>query len=347
MIKKYLLLFILGSTIIGVYAKDKKKIGILPVPAFGYAPETSTYVGAVTLFTFNLYADSVTRVSNADFEFNYTWNKQVILESTWNYYFKEERWFTQGKIHYSKYPDSYYGLGANSTELQKVLFDSNRSIFDINVLKNVGKKVFIGLGLSFQDYNKVALTNSANEYEELTNATTIGPAIRLLNDKRNNILNASSGSYFTASFGYYFSNQNYSKLILDYRKYSTFNKQFIFALRCYNSFTIGTPTFFDYSLAGGDYFARGISYGRYRDKNMGLVQVETRIPVYKDFGFAAFGGASTIYGDYANLNQTIKPNFGIGLRFLIDKAESINLRLDYAIGSDGQSGFYIAFGESF
>ena len=73
--------------------KKDRKIKVLPVPAFGYSPETRAYVGAVALFTLDLYKDSLTRTSNAKVEFNYTWNKQSILEAQWSYFFKEEKWF--------------------------------------------------------------------------------------------------------------------------------------------------------------------------------------------------------------------------------------------------------------
>src|SRR4051812_42725633 len=92
-------------------AKPPRKVRILPVPDFGYSPETETYVGAVALFTLNLYNDSLTRVSNAKAEFNYTWLHQVILEGSWNYFTRRERFYSQGLIHYSKYPDLYYGVG--------------------------------------------------------------------------------------------------------------------------------------------------------------------------------------------------------------------------------------------
>jgi hypothetical protein len=32
---------------------------------------------------------------------------------------------------------------------------------------------------------------------------------------------------------------------------------------------------------------------------------------------------------------------------LVDRQETIYLRLDYGLSGDGQNGFYIAFGESF
>jgi hypothetical protein len=42
-----------------------------------------------------------------------------------------------------------------------------------------------------------------------------------------------------------------------------------------------------------------------------------------------------------------KYNYGGGIRFLMDKEEHTNLRLDYAVGQDGNKGFYVVFGESF
>jgi hypothetical protein len=57
---------------------------------------------------------------------------------------------------------------------------------------------------------------------------------------------------------------------------------------------------------------------------------------------------SMVFQDVAGIDQdTFKPNGGLGLRILVDKSENTNLRLDYAVGSGGQDGFYVAFGESF
>lgn len=66
-------------TVTGQDSIKVKKLMILPVPAFGYSPETKTYLGAVTLFTINMYRDSATRTSNAKFEVNYTWNKPEVI----------------------------------------------------------------------------------------------------------------------------------------------------------------------------------------------------------------------------------------------------------------------------
>jgi hypothetical protein len=127
-----------------------KRISVLPVPAIGYSPETRTYIGAVTLFTFNNVTDSLTRSSNASIEFNYTWNKQLILESDWNYFFPREVWFTRGLVHYSKYPDLYYGIGFNTPEAGEVNFQSNRFIFDVDVFRKPEKQDVSGFRARLQ-----------------------------------------------------------------------------------------------------------------------------------------------------------------------------------------------------
>ena len=41
------------------------------------------------------------------------------------------------------------------------------------------------------------------------------------------------------------------------------------------------------------------------------------------------------------------PSGGLGLRFMISEAKNINLRLDYALGVDGNQGFYFGVMEAF
>ena len=71
-------LFLFGQKIDSSDVKVKK-VKILPVPAFGYEPETKTHIVAVCLFTLDFYQDSTTRKSNAKLEFNYTFRNQIIL----------------------------------------------------------------------------------------------------------------------------------------------------------------------------------------------------------------------------------------------------------------------------
>ncbi len=322
-----------------------KKIKLLPVPTIGYSPETKTYIGAVTLFTIDLYKDSLTRTSNAKFEFNYTWNKQLILESEWNYFFKDEKWFTKGRIHYSEYPDYYYGIGSNTPESNKLLFNSDRFVFEANILRNLSGKLFIGPNLRFINYSNVNYSGDLI-YPELADQSTFGVGITLLRDSRNSLLTPTKGFYFNFNTGYNFSKSDYVATTLDIRYYKTWADKYTWASRMINDFRFGKVPFYDYSFLGGDKFVRGYNYGRYRDKNLSSIQTEFRLPLVWKFGIATFGGISNLFANNFKINDS-KYNYGLGLRFLVDKHDKTNLRLDYAVGNNGNSGFYISFGESF
>jgi outer membrane protein assembly factor BamA len=325
-----------------------KRVKILPVPAFGYSPETRTYVGAVVLFTFNLYKDTLTRTSNAKVEFNYTWNKQMILEAEWNYFLKEEKWFTRGKLHYSKFPDLYYGIGSATPDSNKLGFNSDRIVAEMGLLKKVGDRLFSGGFVKYIDYKNVSYTSDAVLYPELVNASTIGVGYTILSDKRNSLLTPTKGSYVNFNISYNAAKKSYVKLFLDVRGYKTWNNKYTLAGRFVHDVNIGEPPFYDYAFLGGDRFVRGYYFGRYRDKVLSSIQAEFRAHIVWRIGLAAFGGLSSIYPEaYEIQTKNAKYNYGLGLRFLMDKKDRTNLRLDYAIGQDGNDGFYVSFGESF
>jgi hypothetical protein len=341
------LLFFVSSYTNAQDSTEYKRVKVLPLPAFGYAPETSGSIGAVCLFSFNMYNDSNTRLSNAKIEFNYTLNKQIIIENVWSYFFKDEKWFTDGIIHYSIYPDFYYGIGANTPLTNKVLFSSNRFVFQGNVFKKIGDQLFAGVNLKYIDYSKLRNQDSL-QYSELATNGAIGFGFSVLKDTRNNILTPLDGWFLKASSGYNFSKTNYFEASLDGRYYKTWKSRFTFAGRFLNKMTAGTPAFFDYSSIGGDNIVRGYRYGRYRDKNLTTLQSEFRAHLFWRIGIAAFAGVSNLYPTIGKFDfRTIRPNAGLGLRILVDKKDNTSLRLDYAIGSNGNNGFYVSFGESF
>lgn len=73
---------------------------------------------------------------------------RLFCKTEWNYFFKGEAWFTQGLLHYSKYPDLYYGIGDNTPNFAEVNFESARIKADIDLLKNIKNKWFAGISTS-------------------------------------------------------------------------------------------------------------------------------------------------------------------------------------------------------
>ena len=342
-------LLIFNYSIYSQENKTTRKVSVLPVPAIGYSPETKTYIGAVTLFTFH-NSDSLTRSSNASVEFNYTWNKQLIFESDWNFFLPEEHWFTRGLLHYSKYPDLYYGIGFDTPASNEVNFQSNRTIIDADLFRNIKNNYFIGSGIRYSAFNNIEYLKDSLIYPELKSENTFGLKILFLKDARNNILSPAKGDYFEFGNSFNFSTSFYLKTTVDYRHYFAFgeNDKHTLASRFYQSSVFGNPPFYDFAEIGGDEFVRGYFLGRFRDKNLTSLQIEMRNHLFWRFGIVTFGGISMVYKKFNQIeNESFKPNAGFGFRFLVDKKENTNLRIDYAVGAQNQSGFYISFGESF
>ena len=323
----------------------EKVVRLLPVPAIGYEPETTTYLGGVILFTIDPYQDGATRTSNAKLEFNYTFRNQSILDADWNYFFREERWFTRGYVEASYYPDFYYGIGPATEQEAELLYESRRWIADLNLFRQLLPKTFIGLGGYYANYGRIDQTHQ-QRFSELRDQSILRGVVTVFRDDRDNLLNPRSGGYAAWSMGYTWAERNYAYAQVDARAYVPWQEG-VFAMRLLSRHVGEGTVFFDQSIMGGDEAVRGYFYGRFRDRNMTTAQYELRSSTWRRFGLACFGGLSYLYEDVDGGAARLFYNYGAGLRFLIDRKEQVNLRFDYAVGADGQNGFYIGFGESF
>ena len=92
---------------------------------------------------------------------------------------------------------------------------------------------------------------------------------------------------------------------------------------------------------------RGYYHGRYRDRQYLSVQAEYRTHVYKRLGLVVFGGLGNVGNTIPKLLETSpKYSLGTGIRFLLDKSNQGNIRLDFALGKKS-NGIYLSYGESF
>jgi outer membrane translocation and assembly module TamA len=92
---------------------------------------------------------------------------------------------------------------------------------------------------------------------------------------------------------------------------------------------------------------RGYYAGRFRDKNLLVFQAEYRLPLVWRLGLVGFAGLGNVAGKFSQLNlDSLKPSYGVGLRFLFDKKEKIRIRMDIGFGK-GTSGFYFSIFEAF
>jgi hypothetical protein len=172
-----------------------------------------------------------------------------------------------------------------------------------------------------------------------------------LHDTRNSPFTPSAGHYAEGYVGYnHAPGGGYLQAILDGRAYRAFGKGHVLAFRLLQEALVGGEVpFFDLALMGGDRKARGIYYGRYRDRFLTAGQLAGRLRVVGRLGVAVFGGWSAVYAGPAAFarNPVGRVNYGAGLRFRIDDSGPINLRLDIAHSPGSPMAFYVAFGEAF
>jgi hypothetical protein len=91
---------------------------------------------------------------------------------------------------------------------------------------------------------------------------------------------------------------------------------------------------------------RGYLEGRYRDKNLLVVQTEYRFPLVWRFRGALFAGVGDVAPRLDRFTlDALKPSYGLGLRYLIDPVEKICIRFDFGFGR-GTSGFYFTANEA-
>lgn len=92
---------------------------------------------------------------------------------------------------------------------------------------------------------------------------------------------------------------------------------------------------------------RGFPATRYLGKSSLSAQVEARWNFHKRLGMVGFAGGGII-GDATRVSyeNDIIPSYGIGLRFMVMKAQRMNLRIDYA-RSDDTSAWYLGIAEYF
>jgi hypothetical protein len=147
------------------------------------------------------------------------------------------------------------------------------------------------------------------------------------------------------------STQNYQQYSYDVTYYIRVYKNVVWANELYTKYLNGAAPFDQYALLGGNKKLRGFYEGRYRDKHSLIVQTEFRSQIYKRLGAVVFGGVGFIGGDseYVRFNLP-KFAYGGGLRYVINKKDHLNLRLDYALSSGApltKGYFYATFGEAF
>ena len=332
----------------------------IAAPVFSYSPETSFAfgTGAKYLFKFN-GSGKETRVSNIPTTLQYTLNNQFFFYSGFEVFTNQEKWVIEGNLLFQNYPRLYYGIGSNTPKSAEEQYDYYQILVEPIFLKRMFHKyLFIGAGFRYNHiYNTKIVADgliATDRPDGFDGSTSAGAEVAALFDSRPNILNAQDGWYVEFTHGKYDKalggTHQFILTRIDVRHYFDISdkNEDVLAVQLYGQFSRGNLPFSEYGFLGGSEVMRGYQEGRFVDRDLLAAQVEYR----KNFknsrwGLVGFVGAGDVYNNVNEFQlKNLKPSYGAGARFSIDKKENLNLRLDYGIGN-GTTGFYLGIAEAF
>lgn len=336
-----------------------EKSGTVAIPLLYYTPDTRWAFGGAGVHYFKLEPKDEsgieTRMSYIQFLADYTQNKQLDVWSVWNVFTANEDYLLKGELRYRTFPDRFYELGNQSRLETEEFYEYNLVSIKSLFLKQVSPGFFAGFDYHFESefgfkYQEGGLLQSG-QIQGYRGG--IGSALGLVAvyDTRDIVINAYSGRL--AEFSSYFytpilgSTFSFSVLNGLYQQYWEFKPKHVIALQSRVRLSFGDVPFLDLSTLGSDDLLRGYPKNRFRDHHFAATQVEYRFPLFWRFGLVTFAGVGDVFNNVNDLSLgTAKYSVGSGLRFIINPAERLNIRLDYGHGREGGY-FYFMVSESF
>jgi outer membrane protein assembly factor BamA len=338
---------------------SSEKNGVFILPLLYYTPDTRWAVGAAGVYYFKFKPITAeqeeTRMSYIQFLADYTQNKQLDVWSTWNIFARNENYLFKGDIRFRDFPDRFYGLG--NTALSQNDEKYSYQLFQLKSLqlKRIKPGFFVGFDYELEyEYGFKYQSGGQLETGTVTGSSgAVGSAIGLVAtaDTRDNIINPYKGKLAEVS-SYFFlrplgSTFGFVNLNGTFQQYWQIKPKHVLAWQSKARFTFGNVPFLDLSTLGNDDILRGYPKNRFRDNHFFGTQLEYRFPLFWRFGGVTFAGVGDVMGQHSVLSvNNLKYSIGAGLRFVVNPAERLNVRLDYGYGREGGY-FYFMVAEAF
>lgn len=329
-----------------------KRAQFLVLPNAFYAPETRVGVGLAGQVLVRRRQES--RPSSLFALLTVTQNRQAVVELQPEAYLDSSRLFA--KLTYNRWPDVFYGVGDNLPEGRGEDYSAVVYAVHLEAQRRMGPALRAGLQFDLR-FDRLFETTPYGQLETglipgSSSSRVAGPGFLVDLDTRDNIFSAYRGHWlrFSAVFLTHLVGSQFDagKYTADLRWYRPLGSGLVGVVQAYGSFTSGTTPFQMLPQMGGLRLMRGLLSTRYRDYNMMLLQGEVRSPFVWRLGIVAFGGIGDVahrLGDFA-LNDA-KAAGGLGLRFRLNEAERLHVRLDYGFNlQEGGSKLYVTVNEA-
>lgn len=326
-------------------------VRIIAVPLLTYSNDTRFGFGAAGILTFrgNPLRSSIT------FGLLYTQRKQFLIYFPFQWFSSRGQWRAYGEAGWYRYLYQYFGIGNAYPNNFLETYTAQYPRLRLTVARHLNVRQLVGLRYNLDVY-RIVSSSAGSEIErkvpygaEGGRSSGFGPV--WLYDSRDQQFYPRQGWLAEAALlgeqratG---SDFEFARFSLDVARYWPLGRKMVVAAQVVAQFTGGNAPFFNLSQLGGTKRLRGYPDGKYRDRHLLLGQAEWRFPIIWRFKGALFAATGAVFGT-AGEGLRWRPEGGGGLRFEFDRKQQIHLRVDYGVGDgNGNSGFYLTFGEAF
>lgn len=325
--------------------KEDSRWGIAPIPAIGYMPETSFLAGAAAVLYHTspdnaVKPDTFTLLGYYSLEQQY----QICLKTALHFYGDTVIFRADGSG--SKFPTQYYGIGAATHTSDRENYTSIYFPVSGSIVYKVYPKLYAGIAFD-QQYQRLTKTEEGGILARgsVTGSKAMlssGTGLTASYDSRDSEMNPHCGELIEAKmlwFGNYAGGDStFTKGTIDIRKYFSIESTTL-CFQVSGASVSGDIPFYYYPSLGGGQSLRGFYYGRYMEKNLIFSQVEYRFPVWSFIGMTLFAGAGEVAQKLSQFGEHPRLAAGLGLRFMLDKDQKINLRLDMSFNGRESYGY--------
>lgn len=348
-----------GDAAAGNEAKTLKNVykpRLIAIPFIYYSPETKLAfgVGGVLNFRAGRRKDE-TRPSTvwAFGTYNRARQFQVVVKP--EIYFERNSFFLSGNIRYERTPQNFFGIGNDMPPTAEESYTPRIVTIQLGLKKRFLGHFFAGVQFDFEQMTMEKVeTGGILDSGSITGSRgglLSGFGVSLDWDTRDGVLTPRKGVFFQLAADTYGamtgSDFTFTSLKLDCRKYFLVASDQVLALQAYIRSTAGEVPFHQLAFLGGESLMRGYYKGRFRDRDILAVQAEYRVFVTKTISVAGCAGLADVFPAFAEFKlKTIKYAVGTGVRYMVNKHEGTNLRLDMAWGK-ASFGLYVTAQEAF
>ena len=325
--------------------KEGSRWGIAPIPAIGYMPETSLLAGAAAVLYHtaenkDVKPDTFTLLGYYSLKNQY----QICLKTT--IHFSGDMLIFRADGSGSKFPTLYYGVGAGTHRADSEKYTSVYFPVSGSLLYKFTRGLYAGIAFD-QQYQKLTRTENGGTLAQrnVTGSKAMlssGTGLNAVYDSRDSDMNPHRGEYVEVKmlwFGSYAGGDSaFGKGTIDARKYFPVGSSTL-CFQLSGSAVSGDIPFYYYPSLGGSQSLRGFYYGRYIDKDLIFSQVEYRFTVWRFVGMTFFTGIGDVAPALYQLGEHPRLAAGLGLRFMLDTDQKINLRLDMSYNGRESYGY--------